>query len=181
MAEKFYLMKRLFKLLIVASFLLFGYSAAGQNAIKLGHINSQDLFTSMPESDSAQKQLETIAKQYEETLEQLQVEFNKKYEEYSKLAQDATVGELILRTKEEELQTLQQRIQSFQQEAQGEIARKRTELFKPVQDKALKAVSDVARENGFTYIFDMAVGTVVFAADNTVDILPLVKKKLGLE
>ena len=174
-------MKRIVKLLLVASSLLFGYSATGQNSIKLGHINSQDLFTSMPESDSAQKKLEAIAKQFEETLEQLQVEFNKKYEEYTKLTQDATVGELILRTKEEELQTLQQRIQSFQQEAQNEIARKRSELFKPIQDKALKAVNDVARENGFTYIFDMAVGTIVFAADNTIDILPLVKKKLGLE
>ncbi|MBN2763590.1 MAG: OmpH family outer membrane protein, partial [Bacteroidales bacterium] len=142
---------------------------------------SQDLFTAMPESDTAQKKLEKIAMQFETTLEELQVEFNKKYEEYLKQSQDPSVGELILRTKEEELQTLQQRIQSFQQEAQNEIAKKRSELFKPVQDKALKAVNDVARENGFTYVFDMAVGTIVFAADNTIDILPLVKKKLGLE
>jgi outer membrane protein len=174
-------MKRLIKLILVATSILFGNTVMGQNGIKLGHIDSQKLFTSMPESDTAQKKLETIAKQFEETLEQLQVEFNKKYEEYTKLTQDANVGELILRTKEEELQTLQQRIQSFQQEAQNEIAKKRTELFKPVQDKALKAVNDVARENGFTYIFDMAVGTIVFAADNTIDVLPLVKKKLGLE
>lgn len=168
-------------LLVVAAVLFSGNAVLGQNTIKLGHIRSDELFASMPESDSAQKKLETIAKQYEETLEQLQVEFNRKYEEYTKFTQDATVGELILRTKEEELQTLQQRIQSFQQEAQNEIARKRTELFKPIQDKALKAVNDVASENGFTYIFDMAVGTIVFAADNTIDILPLVKKKLGLE
>ncbi|MBN1416792.1 MAG: OmpH family outer membrane protein [Bacteroidales bacterium] len=174
-------MKRLVKLILIVSLLPVGYTACGQSTIKLGHINSQDLFMAMPESDSAQKKLEAIAKQFEETLEQLQVEFNKKYDEFTKLTKDPAVGELILRTKEEELGTLQQRIQSFQQEAQNEISRKRTELFKPVQDKALKAVNDVARENGFTYIFDMAVGTVVFAADNTIDILPLVKKKLGLE
>jgi len=174
-------MKRLVLLLIIASPFLFGRSVNAQGTIKLGHINSQELFTAMPESDSAQKKLETVAKQYELTLEQLQVEFNKKYEEYTKLTQDATVGELILRTKEEELQSLQQRIQSFQQEAQGEITRKRTEFFQPIQEKAMKAVSDVARENGFTYIFDMAIGTIVFAADNTTDILPLVKKKLGLQ
>jgi len=174
-------MKRHIKLLLVVASMIFGNAVMGQNAIKLGHIRSDDLFAAMPESDTAQKMLENIAKQYEETLEQLQVEFNKKYEEYTKLTQDASVGELILRTKEEELQTLQQRIQSFQQEAQNEIARKRSELFKPIQDKALKAVNDVARENGFTYIFDMAVGTIVFAADNTIDILPMVKKKLGLE
>ncbi|MBN2273499.1 MAG: OmpH family outer membrane protein [Bacteroidales bacterium] len=174
-------MKRLIVIFFFASFLLLVNSAFGQTTIKLGHINSQDLFTAMPESDTAQKKLEKIAMQFETTLEELQVEFNKKYEEYLKQSQDPSVGELILRTKEEELQTLQQRIQSFQQEAQNEIAKKRSELFKPVQDKALKAVNDVARENGFTYVFDMAVGTIVFAADNTIDILPLVKKKLGLE
>jgi outer membrane protein len=180
-AEKNKYMKRLIGIFLFASSLLLGNSAFGQTTIKLGHINSQDLFTAMPESDTAQKKLEKIAMQFETTLEELQVEFNKKYEEYLKQSQDPSVGELILRTKEEELQTLQQRIQSFQQEAQSEIAKKRTELFKPVQDKALKAVNDVARENGFTYIFDMASGTIVFAADNTIDILPLVKKKLGLE
>jgi outer membrane protein len=174
-------MKGLVKLILIITIMAFGNVVMGQNTLKLGHIRSDELFASMPESDSAQKKLEKIAQQYEQTLEELQVELNKKYDDYLKQSQDASVGELILRTKEEEISTLQQRIQSFQQEAQNEISRKRSELFKPIQDKALKAVSDVARENGFTYIFDMAVGTIVFAADNTIDILPMVKKKLGLE
>ncbi len=174
-------MRKIFKTTLILAFVMAGSALYAQSNLKLGHINSQDLFAAMPETDSAQKKLEKVAKQYEETLEQLQVEFNKKYEEYLRLSKEPNTGELILRTKEDELQTLQQRIQSFQEEAQNEIARKRTELFKPVQDKALKAVSDVARENGFSYIFDMAGGLVVFAAENTIDILPLVKKKLGLQ
>lgn len=174
-------MRKIFKTTLILAFVMAGSALYAQSNLKLGHINSQDLFAAMPETDSAQKKLEKVAKQYEETLEQLQVEFNKKYEEYLRLSKEPNTGELILRTKEDELQTLQQRIQSFQEEAQNEIARKRTELFKPVQDKALKAVNDVARENGFTYIFDMAGGLVVFAAENTIDILPLVKKKLGLQ
>ena len=38
------------------------------------------------------------------------------------------------------------------------IAKQRTEFFKPIQEKAIKAVNDVAAENGFTYIFDTAGG-----------------------
>ncbi|OFY55190.1 MAG: hypothetical protein A2Y87_04790 [Bacteroidetes bacterium RBG_13_46_8] len=173
-------MKRFIQLILVTAPLFFGYSVTGQAPIKLGHINSQDLYTSMPEMDSAQKKLESVAQQYETTLEQLQVEFNKKYEEYTRLTQDPTAVDLILRTKEDELQTLQQRIQAFQQEAQNEITKKRNEFFQPVQEKAQKAINDVGVENGFTYIFDVNAG-IVFSADNTIDVLPLVKKKLGIE
>jgi outer membrane protein len=173
-------MKRLIQLILVTVPLFIVNSVTGQAPIKLGHINSQELYAAMPEMDSAQKQLEAVAKQYEQTLEQLQVEFNKKYEEYNRLTQDPTAVDLILRTKEDELQTLQQRIQGFQQEAQNEITKKRTEFFQPVQNKAQKAISDVGSENGFTYIFDVNAG-IVFAADNTIDVLPLVKKKLGIE
>ena len=173
-------MKRIIQLILITAPLFIAYSVAGQTTIKLGHINSQELYTAMPEMDSAQKQLEAVAKQYETTLEQLQVEFNKKYEEYNKMTQDPAAVELILRTKEDELQTLQQRIQAFQQEAQNEITKKRTEFFQPVQNKAQKAINDVGSENGFTYIFDVNAG-IVYAADNTIDVLPLVKKKLGIE
>jgi outer membrane protein len=173
-------MKRLIQLILVTIPLFFANSVVGQASLKIGHINSQELYTAMPEMDSAQKKLETVAKQYEETLEQLQVEFNKKYEEYTRLTQDPSSVDLILRTKEDELQTLQQRIQGFQQEAQNEITKKRNEFFQPVQEKAQKAINDVGSENGFTYIFDVNAG-IVYAADNTIDVLPLVKKKLGIE
>jgi outer membrane protein len=173
-------MKRFILIILAVVPLFVMNSVMGQAPIKLGHINSQDLYTAMPEMDSAQKNLEAVAKQYETTLEQLQVEFNKKYEEYNKMTQDPTAVELILRTKEDELQTLQQRIQAFQQEAQNEITKKRTEFFQPVQAKAQKAINEVGSENGFTYIFDVNAG-IVYAADNTIDVLPLVKKKLGLQ
>jgi outer membrane protein len=170
---------------LLVSLLLTGFIAAGtgfsQATLKLGHIDSQALFTSMPESDSAQKKLEKSAQQMQTTLEQLQVEFNKKYEEYTKLTTDNTTSDLILRTKEEELQSLQQRIQTFQQQAEQDITAQRTALFKPIQEKALAAVNQVAAENGFTYIFDKAAGVLVYSAPDSQDILPLVKAKLGLK
>jgi outer membrane protein len=106
---------------------------------------------------------------------------NKKYEDYLKLTQDKTTSQLILQTKEEEMNTLQQRMQNFQQSAEQTLSTRGTELFKPIQDKAIKAVTDVAAENGFTYIFDTAGGAVVYTSPDSQDILPLVKTKLGLK
>jgi outer membrane protein len=64
--------------------------------------------------------------------------------------------------------------------AQENIELTREEVFKPVIDKAKKAIPDVAKENNFTYIFDLSEGLVVYYNENTIDILPLAKKKLGL-
>jgi outer membrane protein len=174
-------MKRVFAILIFTG-LFFNYASVfAQNNIKLGHVDSRLVFAAMPESDTAQKTLEREREAMRKTLEELQVELNKKYEDYLKIANDGTTSALILRTKEEEMQTMQQRIQNFQQEAEQTLSARSNELFKPIQDKAIKAVNDVAAENNFTYIFDTAGGAVVYTSPESQDILPLVKTKLGLK
>jgi len=174
-------MKKLFVSLSFVVITLLGGNIFGQTTLKLGHINSQELFIAMPESDSAQKKLEKAKNLMQTTLEQLQVEFNKKYEDFNKLTQDPTASELILKTKEDELRSLQERIQTFQQQAEADLGNQRVALFKPIQDKAVKAVNDVAAENGFTYIFDTAGGALVYTSPESQDILALVKAKLGLK
>lgn len=161
--------------------MLLPISIMAQKPVKLGHIDSQQLLMAMPESDSAQKQLQRIAKDYESTLEELQVELNGKFEKYQKELD--TMSPLIRSTRESELNELNERIQNFQAQAQQEIERQRIELFRPIQERAKKAVDDVAKENGFTYIFDIGpgVGAVVYSAPETEDILPKVKQKLGIK
>lgn len=173
-------MKKVIGILIFTG-LLFSGNIFAQNPIKLGHIDSRMVFAAMPESDSASRQLEREAAIMQKTLEELQVEFNRKYEDYLRLSNDPNTSRVILNTKEEELQSLNQRSQSFQQQAEQSIAEKRVQLFQPIQDKAIKAVNEVAAENGFTYIFDTAGGMIVYTSPDSEDILPLVKAKLGLK
>lgn len=174
-------MNTLRKLLGVAVIASFTLAASAQ--LKIGHINSQELLSSMPETDSAQKKLEKLTKEHELALEEMSVEFNKKYDEYLKKLDDTAnpMSPLVKSSKEAELQELQQRIQTFQQQADQDLQQQRAVLFQPIQEKAVKAVNDVASENGFTYILDSGVGVVVYSAPNAEDILPLVKKKLNIQ
>ena len=130
-------MKNILKIFVASVFLLSGYLLEAQDQIKLGHINSQDLFDAMPEKDTAQKKLENVAQQFENTLEELQVEYNKKLDNYQNSV--STMSDLIKTTKENELQDLLQRIQQFQVQAEQDLSRQRSELFLPIQEKALKA------------------------------------------
>jgi outer membrane protein len=173
-------MKIIARLFMLSAVLLIPAGLFSQKQIKLGHIDSQKLIMAMPESDSAQKKLQKVEQEFQATLEELQVEFNRKFKNY----QDnyTTMTELIRSTKESELNELSERIQNFQTQAQQDFERQRVELFRPIQEKAKKAVDEVAEENGFTYIFDIGpgVGAIVYASPDTEDILPLVKAKLGL-
>ena len=172
-------MKKLIGILVIAVVVGLGQSAVAQT-FKFGHINSDELFMLMPERDSVIAQLESHNKELSNLAEIMQVEFNNKYNDYVNAAE--TLTGLVRQTKEEELASLQEKISTFQTNAQEDMQNKQMELMQPVLQKAEKAIKDVAKENLFTYVFDLARGPIIYF-DETVsqDILPLVKTKLGIE
>ncbi len=171
-------MKRSIVILMIVALAGMGFTVQAQN-LKFGHINSQELLKAMPENDSAQAQLQRFAQQLQDQMDELQVEFNKKLQDYQ--SQQDQLTDLIRKTKEQELANLQKNIQDFQTAAQQEMQKKQQELLQPIIDKANNAIKEVARENGFIYIFDTAGGLILYYSEKSVDILPMVKKKLGIE
>lgn len=165
-------------ILLFAAMLAFSASAFAQKTVKLGHINSSDLMQIMPGKDSAQAAFEAEVKILEGELKAMQDELEKKLNDYQERKSQMT--ELIRTTKEQELNDLNQRIQIYQQNAQKKLQEKEAELLQPIIDRAKQAISDVAKENGYTYIFDTSAGAVLYQQDSD-DILNLVKKKLGLK
>jgi outer membrane protein len=75
---------------------------------------------------------------------------------------------------------MQQRIANFEQVAQQDLQQQQQTLIQPVLEKANNAIKEVAEENDFVYIFDVSRGNPVFFSDKSIDILPLVRTKLGL-
>ena len=162
---------------IVACLFVFGGNAMAQKNIKLGHINSNELMQIMPGRDSAQTVLQAEVQELEVTLKTMQGEMEKRYNEYMENQSGWT--ELIRNTKQREIQDMGTRIQEFQENAQKQLQQREQELLKPIIDRAKKAISDVAAEAGYAYILDTGTGTVLYSQDSD-DIMPLVKKKLGL-
>lgn len=163
---------------VMIALLAFGGSAMAQKTIKLGHINSNELMQIMPGRDSAQAVLQAEVTELEETLKSMQAEAEKRYNEY--VAGQAGWTELIRQTKQREIQDMAARIQEFQENAQKQLQDREAELLKPLIDRAKKAIEDVAREGGYTYILDAGSTTVLYSQDSD-DIMPQVKKKLGLK
>jgi outer membrane protein len=54
-------------------------------------------------------------------------------------------------------------------------------LIQPVMDKARNAIDEVAKEKGLIYVFDLSQGNPVYTSPESLDLLPLVKAKLGIQ
>ncbi len=174
-------MRTFSKLFLIAAVALVTVTANAQ--LKIGHINSQELLAAMPETDSAQKKLEKKQVEHNQRMVDIENEFNEKLKIYQdKLAdKDNPMSVLEQQDREDELGKIQERANKYEQSMQQDLQMLRMQLFQPIQEKAIKAVNEVAEENGFTYILDTGAGAVVYSSPNSPDILPLVKTKLGLK
>jgi len=154
-----------------------GISLKAQD-LKFGHINSRELLAAMPESDSAQANIQKLASDYERQMEEMQVELNNKYDTY--LQNRDTYTDLIRQTKEADIQEMQQRIANFEQMAQQDLQTQQGEMMRPILEKANLAIQEVAKENDFIYIFDVGSGNPIYWSEKSIDVLPLVRTKLGI-
>ncbi len=149
------------------------------HAQKFGHVTSELLLQAMPEYDSAQANVEELREHYSLEIEGIQVEINKKIEAFNK--NEATMSNLIKEAKASEIQELQMRLQNYSQTAQQDLQRQSMVMIQPVMDKARKAIEEVAKEKGLIYVFDLSQGNPIYTSPESLDMLPLVKAKLGLK
>lgn len=173
-------MKKIIQITLISLFLFSGlsFTNAQTTKLKVGHINSTELLQMMPGKDSAQQALTQYAAELEQQLMVMNQEFETKYQEYQ--ANQTKWTEIVRKSKEQELIDLQNRILEFQEVAQEDLQNKEAELIAPLLKRAQDAINEVAKEKGYTYILDTSTGTVLYFED-TDDIMPFVKKKLGIE
>lgn len=152
--------------------------ALAVNAQKFGHITSEELLQAMPEYDTAQQKVQDLRSEYDLEIERIQVEINKKIEEFNQT--EVVMSDLIREAKASEIQEMQVRLQNFAQTAQQDLQQQSMIMIQPVMDKARGAIDEVAKEQGLLYVFDLSQGNPVYISEESVDMLPLVKAKLGL-
>lgn len=171
-------MKRLLTTTLIALLMVTGGSTIAQN-LKFAHINSQELLSIMPERDTAEMKLQAYGQDLQDQIEELHVEYNNKVQNY--MQRRETLSDAIREARERELTELQQRIQEFEGTAQQDFQRMQGELLRPLMEKADNAIKKVAEREGYTYVFDLSGGSVIYHSKASVDILSMVKKEMGIQ
>lgn len=149
--------------------------AAAAKTLKLGYTNVQYVLSVGPRTKEIESELKTRGAQLQKEIENRMRDLETKFETYEK--GKATMLESIRKDKENEIRNLQTALTTLQQNAQSELKAKEEELLKPELDKVYKAINDVAKENGYTHIFNS--DQVLLYAEEQFDVTDLVIKKLG--
>jgi outer membrane protein len=165
--------------------LLFGLAAFAAQAQtttqKIGYADWDYIFSQMPEYKQIDAELKTHGAQLENQLKAKYAEYQSKLTALN--AMPASAPELTKKDKQTELAQLQESIQKFQQDAQTSLQKKQTDLMAPVFTKVGKAIEDVAKENGFAFIFAPQMvngGDILLYSDEKYNVSDLVLRKLGI-
>ena len=126
------------------------------------------------------KKADTALNDYQNALGQNFEDMKREYYEKDSAVTSKDTAKLTkaqLEIKRREVSELLVKLQGWQQQAQQLYQQKQQDLIAPIQKKAVDAVQTVAKENGYAYVLSKEALLVSPPAD---DLLPLVKKKLGI-
>lgn len=162
------------KTLLIIALFTFGFTTVTAQTSKVAHINTEELISSMPETNALKARLEKLGKTYDNEMKTKEAELKAKFTRYNSEFESQTEATNAARTKE--VQDEAKKIEQYKAEAMRDLQKQEQEGLKPILDRAMKAVEDVAAAQGYDYV--MNINTLVVAKGK--DLLPDVKAKLGI-
>jgi len=155
------------------------FSTGDLAAQKMGYMNSLAILSEMPEialADTAiMKMRDSLYAEGEAKAKALQ----EKYLKYVEEMNQGTVPPKVAQTREEEITKEQQDLQKYEGEITAWLGKQRERLYTPALEMLQKAIDEVGKENGFQFIFDVSNLNFIVYAEESVDVTPLIRAKLG--
>ena len=166
-------MKKIIAIFVLAAGLV---SGTVQAQGKFGFIRVDEMVSLMPEL----KKIDTLLVSFQnDSLPRTYNYLLTQYQRYDSIVTDSVRSPLVVRQEAaKQRATYLDELQNWQSSAQSLIEAKQNALLQPVYDKVLKAIDEVAKEKGYTYVFNREALLVGPPADN---LLPMVAEKLKVK
>jgi len=163
--------------LLLSAFVLLGTGVLTAQE-KYGHLNFGNLLSSLDETQAADTTLANYREQLVKKGEEMAKTWQTKAQAFAKKAQ---AGELPPVKQEKQQQALEEeraKILEYEEDVSKKVQQRRKELLEPIITKVEAAIDEVAEENGYVMIFDTSVFNAILFAEESDDIMELVKAKL---
>jgi outer membrane protein len=167
-------MKKIFTVLVLAAGLLFAGSANAQS--KFGYISVENVVQLMPET----AKIDSILERYQaDSINPQYAQIVQLYQYKDSVYRDSVhpAPPAVKKQIEQELPTLINQIQNWQQIVNQAIEAKQNELLSPIYKKVYDAIKLVAKEKGYSHVFNKEAFLVAPEGD---DMIMLVAAKLKI-
>lgn len=144
--------------------------------LKIAYVNSQQIMEEAPGRAEAEAAFDKEMGKARAELQGLEDALRKDMEAFDKdlPTLDSTTAEKRaegLRTKQSDLQKRSQEVQMSMQKVEQDLAR-------PLMEQISKVLDEIRVKNGYSFIFDVAGGSVIVSADTTLDVTDQVVARL---
>jgi len=149
-------------------------------AQKYAYVDTDFILGKLPAYVAAQEQLDKLSQKYQKELETLHAELDQIYKDYQ--------GEVVLlsqdmkRKREEQIVNKEKEYKKLQRQyfgPDGDLAKKRETLVKPVQDEVFSAIQTIAEQGAYAMVFDKAGSVTMIYTNPKFDLSDQVLQKLG--
>jgi len=149
-------------------------------AQKYAYVDTEYILDNIPEYQDAQNQLDELAAEYQEEIEEKFAEIDRMYKTFQ--AEAVLMPEDIKKKKEEEIIAKEAEVKEFQKQRfgkDGDLFLKREELVKPIQEKIFNAIEEIATNKNYAFVFDKAGSLTILYVNAKFDISDDVLDKVG--
>jgi outer membrane protein len=164
----------------IVLFSLLASLASIATAQKFGYTNSVALLSRLPEVQQADSDLKAFQTHLTKKGQEMVRDLQEKAAELERKQQLGTISPKDYQAQSAALQAEEDKIGAYEKEVYTKLAEKREELFKPILDLVNQAMQDVAKEGGFTFVFDSSTQVLLYGAES-LDLTAQVLAKLGAD
>lgn len=159
--------------------LIFGTIGLYAEELKIGYIEVERVYEQLPERVEAEAQFSQDISEWQRELQEIEQEIKRLQNEYDNLPPIVSEDR-----KEEKLALIEKKEREYYELAstlQNRAMRRQQELLRPISEKIITAINQVAEENDFDLILNAYTlqGEIVLYAKESLDITELVMEKIS--
>jgi Skp family chaperone for outer membrane proteins len=174
-------MKKISSLILLLTLLCSQLSLA-QRGVRIGYIDMDVILEKVDEYKTANQLLDKKVESWKKEIELQKLQLKKLEDALN--AEKALLTPNLIADREEEINDFAADIINMQTDkfgARGALIQQRAKLLKPIQDRVLGIVREIAKERKYDFIFDRSSDLVMLYSAKNYDISDLVLRKINAQ
>lgn len=167
-------------IVFLATFLILPSFSFAQ--LKIGYVDSDTILDNSPDMQEVRQKIDGMIQEWQTELRKMESDLKAAQDDYDKrklIMTEETSADALAQISKQEKEIGDFREKKFG--ANGELFQKQDELMKPIQNKILNIIQELAEEEELDYVFDRSGDIMFLYAKPDYDLTSKVIEKLKIE